>query len=252
MMKIDINSDLGEGAGNDEAVMEYISSANIACGYHAGDADSMYKTIQLALKNNVAIGAHPGYDDKENFGRTAMDLSPSEVKRIVKDQLETIKTIAERLGAKIEHIKAHGALYNQAASNQTQALAIAEAVYEMDPKLIFVGLANSLMIDVAKGVGLRTASEVFADRAYTNEGFLVPRGMEGAVIHDADICKKRVLKMLRDSVVESIDGVEIAIQADTVCIHGDNPQALELAKAIHDYLLDNGVEIRSMSKLNHL
>lgn len=248
-MKIDINSDLGEGAGNDEAVMEYISSANIACGYHAGDADSMHKTIQLALENSIAIGAHPGYDDKENFGRTAMDVSPSEVKRIVKDQLETIKKIAESLGAKIQHVKAHGALYNQAAVNQEQALAIAEAVYEMDPKLIFVGLANSLMIDVAKGVGLRTASEVFADRAYTNEGFLVPRGIKGAVIHDAEICKKRVLKMLRDSVVESIDGIEFAIQADTVCIHGDNPQALELAKAIHDYLLDNGVEIQSMSKL---
>ncbi len=247
-MNIDINSDLGEGVGRDKAVMQFISSANIACGYHAGNDETMDKTIKLALENNVAIGAHPGYDDKENFGRTNMDLSPEEVKVLVRDQIKILKNKVELKGGKLQHVKAHGALYNQAAKNEMQARAIAEAVYEIDPKLIFVGLANSLMIDVAKEIGLRTAAEVFADRAYTNDGFLVPRTEIGAVIHDPELCKKRVLKMVQDSVVESIDGILIPIKADTICIHGDNPQAIELAKTIYDYLLGNGVLIKSMDK----
>lgn len=147
-MKIDINSDLGEGAGNDEAVMKYISSANIACGYHAGDDDSMMKTILLSIKNNVAIGAHPGYADKENFGRTTMNLSTEEVKSLVSDQILILKNKVEEAGGKLQHVKPHGALYNQAAESKKLARSIAVAIYEIDPALIFVGLANSVLIDI--------------------------------------------------------------------------------------------------------
>lgn len=248
-MKIDINSDLGEGAGNDEAVMKFISSANIACGYHAGDDDSMMKTILSSIENNVAIGAHPGYADKENFGRTNMNLSTEEVKTLVSDQILILKNKVEEAGGKLQHVKPHGALYNQAAKSEEIAKSIAEAVYEIDPTLIFVGLANSVMIDAAIEIGLPVVAEVFADRAYTKKGHLVQRSQAGAVIHDAELCKKRVLRMIKHSVVESIDGIEIPIQADSVCIHGDNSQALELAKSIHNYLLDNGVEIQSMTKI---
>lgn len=248
-MKIDINSDLGEGIGNDEAIMQFISSTNIACGYHAGDDKSMNRTIKLALQNKVAIGAHPGYDDKENFGRVNMDLSPEKVRALVSDQINGLKHKVELEGGKLHHVKPHGALYNQAANDIQLSRAIATAIYEIDPTLIFVGLANSLMIEAANEMHLTSASEVFADRAYTNEGFLLPRNRDGAVIHDPEICKKRVLKMIKHSVVNSIDGIEIPIQADSVCIHGDNPQALELAKSIHNYLLDNGVQIRPMNKI---
>lgn len=248
-MKIDINSDLGEGAGNDEAVMKFISSANIACGYHAGDDNSMMKTILLAIENNLAIGAHPGYADKENFGRVTQNLTSEEVKTLVSVQIKLLKFKVEEKGGKLQHVKPHGALYNQAAKNREIAKSIVEAIYEIDPTLIFVGLANSVMIDEANKIGLASVSEVFADRAYTNNGHLVQRTQAGAVIHDAELCKKRVLRMITHSVVKSIDGIEIPIQADSVCIHGDNPQALELAKSIHNYLLDNEVEIQSMSNI---
>lgn len=248
-MKIDINSDLGEGAGNDEAVMKFISSANIACGYHAGDDNSMMKTILLAIENNLAIGAHPGYADKENFGRVTQNLTSEEVKTLVSVQIKLLKFKVEEKGGKLQHVKPHGALYNQAAKNREIAKSIVEAIYEIDPTLIFVGLANSVMIDEANKIGLASVSEVFADRAYTNNGHLVQRTQAGAVIHDAELCKKRVLRMITHSVVKSIDGIEIPIQADSVCIHGDNPPALELAKSIHNYLLDNEVEIQSMSNI---
>lgn len=248
-MKIDINSDLGEGAANDAAVMKFISSANIACGYHAGDDESMIRTIELAIQHKIAIGAHPGYDDKANFGRLNMDISPKVIKEIVKIQIQNLKVKTEALGGELQHVKAHGAMYNQAVNNRDNALAIAQAVFEINPQLIFVGLANSLMIKVAKDIGLTTASEVFADRAYTRDGFLVPRAIKGAVITDAEVCKKRVLKMIQQSVVESIDGIEIPIQADTVCIHGDNPQALDLAKSLNVYLRNNHIQITSMKDL---
>lgn len=246
MISVDLNSDLGEGIGNDEAVMAYISSANIACGYHAGNDETMDKTIELALKNKVAIGAHPAYKDKENFGRTNLDLPPEEVKTLVSDQIKILKTKLEKAGGKLQHVKPHGALYNQAAKDIQLARAIAAAIYEVDPRLIFMGLANSVMKQAADEIHLPFASEVFADRAYTNEGQLVPRSKEGAVIHDPEVCKSRVLKMVKEGCVNSIEGLEILLSADSICIHGDNPEAIALAKSIHDYLSANDVLIKSM------
>lgn len=250
-MKIDINSDLGESfgsykTGNDAEVMKYITSANIACGFHAGDPVVMEKTIRLALENKVAIGAHPGYPDLMGFGRRKMDLTPEEVKAYVFYQVAALKAMTESLGGKLQHVKAHGALYNEAAENDSVARAIAEAVLQLDPGLIFVGLANSNMLEVAKKMGLKTAAEVFADRAYTNFGTLVPRSQPGAVIHDPKICNDRVLQMIKEHTVEAINGSKIPIDASTICIHGDNPAAIELARSLRDHLEKNGIEIQAM------
>lgn len=250
-MKLDINSDLGEGfgsykMGNDAEVMKYITSANIACGFHAGDPVVMEKTIRLALENNVAIGAHPGYPDLMGFGRRKMNLSPEEIKAYVFYQVGALKAMTEALGGKLQHVKAHGALYNEAAANEPVARALAEAVLQLDSGLIFVGLANSVMLEIAKRMGLQTASEVFADRAYTESGTLVSRALPGAVLHDSETCNKRVLQMVREQTVMTIDGNEIHIKADTVCIHGDNPAAISLAKSLRNHLEENGVEIQAM------
>lgn len=250
-MKIDINSDLGESfgsfkMGNDAEVMKYITSANIACGFHAGDPIVMEKTIKLALENNVAIGAHPGYPDLMGFGRRKMNLSVEEVKAYVFYQVGALKAMAEALGGKLQHVKAHGALYNEAAVNESVAKAIAEAVLQLDSEIIFVGLAHSVMLEIAKKLGLQTASEVFADRAYTASGTLVPRSEPNAVIHDSEVCNQRVLQMIHNQTVRTIDGSEIHIKADTICIHGDNPAALELASSLRNHLEKNSIEIQAM------
>jgi UPF0271 protein len=250
-MKVDINSDLGESfgsftMGNDAEVMKYITSANIACGFHAGDPVVMEKTVRLALENKVAIGAHPGYPDLMGFGRRKMDLTPAEVRAYVFYQVAALKAVAEALGGKLQHVKAHGALYNEAAENESVAKAIAEAIMQLDPNLIFVGLAHSVMLEIARKMGLQTASEVFADRAYTRDGKLVPRSQPEAVIHDPEICNQRVLQMLKSQTVQTIDGSEIQIKADTICIHGDNPAALELASSLRNHLEKNGVEIQAL------
>ena len=251
MYKVDINSDLGESfgnykIGNDEAVMKYISSANIACGFHAGDPLIMEKTVKLALENNVAIGAHPGYPDLNGFGRRNMNMSSEELTACVKYQVSALKGIAESLGATLQHVKPHGAMYNQAASNYKMAFSIAKAIAELNTDLIYMGLANSEMEKAALDIGIPFASEVFADRAYTNEGHLVPRSQEGAVIHDDEFCKKRTLNMVKDGEVVSIDNNLIRIKADTICIHGDNPAALAMAKSIYEHFKLNQVEIKSL------
>lgn len=250
-MKIDINSDLGESfgpftMGNDASIMRYITSANIACGFHAGDPVVMQKTIRLALDNKVAVGAHPGYPDLMGFGRRKMNLSAEEIKAYIFYQVGALKAMTEAMGGTLQHVKAHGALYNEASVNDFVAKALAEAVSQLDPGLIFVGLAHSGMLEIAKKMGLQTASEVFADRAYTASGTLVPRSRPGAVIHDPEICNQRVMQMLREQTVKTIDGSEIHIKADTICIHGDNPAALELAGSLRDHLEKNGIEIQSM------
>ena len=245
MMRVDINCDLGEGIGNDEAVMPYISSANIACGYHAGDLSTMDRTLQMAIKNNVSAGAHPGFDDRDNFGRLPQKLSNAEIEQLVREQIEILQDRATRAGAQLSHVKPHGALYNMAAANETIALAIARGIRSVNPALLFYGLANSPMIIAANEVGLIAVSEVFADRAYTRDGRLVPRNQEGAVIHDAQLCQQRVLDMVLNQKVDTIDGQTISIQADTICIHGDNPDAVALAKGIYTTLDNNDVELVS-------
>jgi len=244
---IDINCDLGEGFPNDAELMLYISSANIACGYHAGDEETMRRTVELAMENFVAVGAHPGYDDKENFGRTPKQLSFDEIQTLVSDQLLRMKKVCDLLGAEMVHVKPHGALYNQAAKDREIAAAIVEGIRAVDSSLIFYGLPNSVMIEEAERMGLRTASEVFADRTYQADGTLTPRSEPDALIDDIENCKAHVLRMVREQTVIATDGTVVPIKADTICIHGDGTHAVEFASAIHRALTDKGIEIGTRS-----
>lgn len=245
MTNIDLNCDIGEGCGSDAELMRYISSANIACGFHAGNGDTMRKTVELALNHGVAIGAHPGYADPENFGRTQMDLAPAEVKRLIFDQLDALKRVCEPLGAKIRHVKPHGALYNQAAKDRELAAAIAEAVAEWDRNLIFYGLSGSEMITAAEKVGLRTASEVFADRTYRSDGSLTPRTEPNALITESETSITQVLDMIRYGRVRSTDAIMVAIKCETICLHGDGVHAVEFAKLIRERLNAESIDIAS-------
>ncbi len=246
MINIDINCDLGEGTGNDESVMPFISSANIACGYHAGNNQTMDDTIKLAIEYGVSIGAHPGYKDKDNFGRKNMNLSPKEIKTLVKEQILILKEKVEKAGKRLNHVKPHGALYNQASKNIEIAKAITAAIAETDKQLIFIGLSNSFMQKAAELINLKFWAEAFADRAYTNDGFLAPRNIEGAVVEDAELCKIRALKMVTKNKVTSVNGNEVEIKADTICIHGDNEHAIELAQSIYEYLKRNNISIKAV------
>lgn len=254
MYKVDLNSDLGESfgcykIGMDDEVLKHITSANIACGFHAGDPIHMDKTVKLALKNNVKIGAHPGFMDIMGFGRREMKISKEEVKAYIKYQLGALNSFAVSNGQNIQHIKAHGALYNMASKDYELALSIAQAVHEVDKDIILLGLANSSMIDAGKEVGLKVASEVFADRAYNSDGTLVSRSIEGAVIHDTDLAIKRVIKMVKENKVEAINGKYINIKADSICVHGDNPKAIEFVKNIREELIREEIEISCINEV---
>jgi len=250
-MRIDLNSDLGESignkiVGNDAEIMKYITSANIACGFHAGDPLIMAKTVQLALENNVAIGAHPAYPDLEGFGRRSIKMNDDELFAIILYQVGALKSITNAFGGKVNHVKPHGALYNDIAKNYQKAKLVSEAIYKIDPKLIFVGLANSQMLIAAKETGLRIASEVFADRAYLDDGTLVPRTQEGAVIHDTTKCINQINQILTENSVQTISGKTIPMQADTICVHGDNADALDFVKALNAFFLQKGIKLKSL------
>ncbi len=254
MYKVDLNSDLGEsfGAytiGMDSEILKYVSSANVACGFHAGDPLVMGKTVELAKAAGTAIGAHPGFPDLVGFGRRNLAASPAEAKADVKYQLGALLAFAKSAGVRLQHVKPHGALYNMAAVDMKLALAICEAVAEVDSSIILLGLANSKMLEAGREVGLKVASEVFADRAYLEDGNLVPRRQEGAVIHDKDLAIKRVIGMVTQGKVESITGKEIEIKADSICVHGDNPSALEFVSNIRTELQKNGVEICNLDAI---
>ncbi|MEP6788319.1 MAG: 5-oxoprolinase subunit PxpA [Acidobacteriota bacterium] len=242
-MKIDLNCDMGEGCGNDAALMDYVSSVNIACGFHAGDAATMLRTVKNAIAKGVAIGAHPGYDDRENFGRVAMSLSPDEVHDIVLEQITSLREICDAVGGKLRHVKPHGALYNQAVKDVSLANAIAMAVKAVDENLILFGLSGSIMMEEGEKCGLRTASEVFADRTYRSDGSLTPRSEANALIKDTDTAVAQVLQMVREQTVTSTDGHSMPITADTICIHGDGENALTFAKTISEKLKANNIEI---------
>ena len=244
MTTIDLNCDLGEGCGSDAELMRYISSANIACGFHAGDGDTMRRTAELALDHGVAVGAHPGYADPENFGRTQMNLPPAEVRQLIIDQLEALKLVCDPLGAKIRHVKPHGALYNQAAKDSELASAVVEAVAEWDRDLIFYGLSRSEMSAAAEKVGLRTASEVFADRTYRSDGSLTPRTESNALITETETSVTQVLDMIRYGRVRSTDAIMVAIKCETICLHGDGDHAVEFASLIRSKLEAEGVDIQ--------
>ena len=242
---IDINCDLGEGIGNDALIMPYISSANIACGYHAGDENTMRETVQLCKKYNVAVGAHPSYPDKENFGRTDMLLHPGEIYEMIVKQINCLEKIATENHAEIHHVKPHGALYNMAARDKSLAPFVALAILDTNPKYVLYGLSGSYLIKEGKALGVKTANEVFADRAYKDDGSLISRSKPGALIEDTDKAVAQVLQMVKEGTVNSITGKKIPIIADTICIHGDGEHAVEFAKAIHSALTNEGIEIRA-------
>jgi UPF0271 protein len=225
---------MGEGIGNDEAIMPFIHSANIACGFHAGDPQTMWQTIELAVKHNISVGAHVSFLDRENFGRSEMNLPSDEIYELVEQQLILLNEIAESFNVSIHHVKPHGALYNLSAKDPAIAKAIAAAVKDYNSKLILFGLSGSHSISEAKNIGLKTASEVFADRSYQDDGSLTPRSQPNALIETADAVIKQVLQMIKEGTVTTVSGKKIPIIAETICIHGDGPQAVAFAKAIHD------------------
>ncbi len=253
MLKIDINSDIGESFGNyrlglDEEVVRYVSSANIACGWHAGDPMIMEATVNASVAAGVAVGAHPGFPDLLGFGRREIKVTRQEAKNYTKYQIGALWAFAASKGAKLQHVKPHGALYNMAAVDPYLARAIAEGVYEVDKKLILVGLANSELVKAGRDVGLRVASEVFADRAYNRDGTLVSRKLEGSMIHDTGLALSRTIRMVTEGKVHAVTGEDIGIQADSICVHGDNPQAVDFVRAIRSGLESQGIQIAAMKE----
>jgi 5-oxoprolinase (ATP-hydrolysing) subunit A len=242
---IDINCDMGEGIGNDELIMPFISSASIACGYHAGDEKTMSDTISLALKHGVAIGAHVSFHDRDNFGRHEMNLSPAEVYELVWQQLFILDQIAVLSEANLHHVKPHGALYNMSAKDPLLADSIARAVKDFNDKLVLFGLSKSHSVEAAKAIGLQTASEVFADRSYQPDGSLTPRSKQGALLEDSNKVVEQVLQMVNHKTVTTVTGDILAIDAETICIHGDGAQAVTFAQAIYKNLKESNIEIKT-------
>ncbi|NLY43320.1 MAG: LamB/YcsF family protein [Clostridiaceae bacterium] len=235
--------------GMDEDVIPYITSANVACGFHAGDPHVMNKTVMLAKKYGVSVGAHPGYPDLLGFGRRKMDVSPEEIKDYIVYQVGALKAFCEVHGVKLQHIKPHGALYNAAGKDPVLARAIAEAVYEVDKELIFLVLAGSEMEKAGKEVGLKTAREVFGDRNYREDGSLVPRSHPKAVLKDDDEVARRVVRMVTEGKVLTIEGKDIDVEVDSICVHGDTLGAINFIKRIRKDLQEKGVEIASLDKI---
>ncbi|HWR45611.1 5-oxoprolinase subunit PxpA [Sporomusa sp.] len=253
MYRVDLNCDLGESFGAytmgvDAEILKFVTSANIACGFHAGDPGVMHKTVTLALKNNVAIGAHPGLPDLIGFGRRDMAISPQEAYDMVVYQIGALSGFIKAQGGTMQHVKPHGALYNMAAKKRDLAEAIAEAVYKVNPELILFGLSGSELVRAGEKTGLRTAPEVFADRTYQPDGSLTPRSQPGALITGHEQAIAQVVRMVSEGKVTSQQGAEVAIQADTVCIHGDGSAALAFACRIRETLEGSGICVQSAGK----
>jgi len=250
-MRIDLNSDLGESfgpwpMGQDAALMTSITSANVACGFHAGDPSVMRQTVALAKSHGVAVGAHPGYPDLVGFGRREMQATPQEVEDFVLYQVAALAGVASAQGVRLQHVKAHGALYNQAVRDRSLADAIARAVAAFDRSLILLGLPNSELLRAGEAAGLPVAAEIFADRAYEPDGSLASRRKPGSVIHDAAAVVSRAVKMVRDREVIATDGSTIALHAATLCLHGDTPGSGNLARQIRSALEEAGVAVRPL------
>jgi len=248
MLSVDLNCDMGEsfGAwrmGNDAELMDHVSSVNIACGFHAGDPTTMRKTVEMAVEKGVAIGAHPSYPDLQGFGRRDMSLSMQEVFDIVLYQVSSLKGICEASGGKLHHVKPHGALYNRAARDGELAHGIARAIWKIDSDLVLYGLSGSYLITEAKNYGLRTASEVFADRTYTADGTLTPRSRPDALIENTRDAVNQVLQMIKSGTVTAVTGETIPIKAETIGIHGDGDHAVEFAREIERALIEGSIEI---------
>jgi UPF0271 protein len=252
MQSIDLNCDMGEAFGNyampnDDILMDYITSANIACGFHAGDPEVMQNNVAMAIKKGVAIGAHPGLPDLQGFGRREMKISPNEAYQLTLYQIGALSGFVKAAHGKLHHVKAHGALYNMAAKDEALAKAIVEAVHDFDPALIFYGLANSQMIAWGIKIGLTTASEVFADRTYQDDGSLTPRAQSNALITDEQQSIAHVLNMVQQRQVTSVNNKNIPLQADTLCLHGDGIHAVEFARMINTKLKSEGISIKAPS-----
>jgi 5-oxoprolinase (ATP-hydrolysing) subunit A len=243
MLSIDLNCDMGESTHlwpwsieKDRALLPFLSSINLACGFHAGDAHTMHELVEAALTEGVAIGAHPSYEDRDNFGRSNQLLSPEKIYDIVLYQVGALDAFLKVMHSRLHHVKPHGALYNMAAKDEVLASAICKAVYDYDNRLIVYGLSGSMLIAAAHATGLRTCSEVFADRTYQDDGQLTPRIAPNALINDSKQALTQVLQMVQRRTVTSVHGKEVPIAAETICIHGDGEHAVELAMAIHGML----------------
>ncbi len=244
MPRLDLNCDLGEGAGHDAELMPLVTSANIACGAHAGDERTMRETISLAKRHGAAVGAHPGFADRENFGRREVTLDPDAIHVLVLAQVRTLQRLAGEAGCRVRHVKPHGALYNLAARNTLVADAVADAVYEADPRLVLFGLAGSALTAAGDKHGLVTAQEAFADRTYQPDGSLTPRSRPDALIADEAVAVAQVLRMVREGRVRAVDGSDVPIRADTVCLHGDGPHPVAFACRLREALAAGGVEVK--------
>ena len=242
---VDLNADLGEGAGHDEELLTLVTSANIACGFHAGDADTMHECISAARDHGVAVGAHPSLFDRENFGRKEFPVTPDEVFEGVSYQLGVFQAIASDLSVRPNHVKPHGALYNMATRDEKIAKEIARAIFAVDSSLILFAPGNSALAEAGQGVKLHVACEVFADRNYLSDGSLVPRNRPDALLHGPEEAAARVLRMLRERKVRSLDGVDVDVRAETVCVHGDTPGAVKFARTLRSLLEKEEVTIRA-------
>lgn len=249
--RVDLNSDLGEGFGAytmglDDQVLEHVTSANIACGWHAGDPLIMDKTVEDAIKNQVAIGAHPGYPDMMAFGRRNIDITPQEARAYMLYQVGALSAFVKARGASLQHIKLHGAFYNTACNEPKLADAVVDAVLEYDKNIILMALSGSYILKRAEEKGLRVAHEVFADRAYNADKTLVSRKLPGAMIVDEELAIERIKRMVLEGKVTSIEGKDIEIEAHSICVHGDNPKAVDFVKTIRQGLVSEGIEVTNI------
>jgi 5-oxoprolinase (ATP-hydrolysing) subunit A len=251
-LAVDLNADMGEGFGryrlNDDALLATVTSASVACGFHAGDPVVMRETVMSALARGVTIGAHPGYPDLVGFGRRDLALTPSEVEAIVVYQVGALQAVCAAAGAKLRYVKPHGSLYNRAARDAAAADAIAHAVRSVDSSLILLGLARSALIEAADRVGIRSVSEAFVDRGYRSDGTLVPRGEPGAILTDVGTIAERALRMVEKGTVLSVDGHVVIVRAESFCTHGDGPDAVAIVRAVRTRLEQAGVGIASFAR----
>lgn len=246
--RIDLSCDLGEGAGNDAEIIAHVTSASVACGGHAGDESTMRAALEMASRAGVAVGAHPGLPDRAGFGRRAAEVTPGEAYSLVARQTRALLRLAAEAGVELQHVKPHGALYNQAARDPALARAVARAVRDVDPALVLFGLAGSELLAAARALDLTAASEAFADRGYLADGTLVPRARPDALVQDPDEAVRRAVRLARDGVVETVEGGELRLRADTLCVHGDAPAAPEMARRVRDALAAAGVEVRAVGR----
>ena len=253
-MEININCDLGENSklhstANDPLLLEIVNSANIACGYHAGDKPTMEKTIEISKKNKVSIGAHPSFNDPENFGRKRLNLPSSKITKLIIDQINILSNVANKAGVKVTHVKPHGALNNMACENYDLAKVISESIMQVDKELIFLVPTGSQMEKAGKKLGMKIAAEIFADRNYEDDGNLVLRSKENAMITDPEIAKKHVIKMVENQALNCHSGKQIPCEIDSICVHGDGKSAVSTAKQIKEGLIKSGVTLNPLDKM---